>query len=87
MRSRFTAYAMGYEQYLLDSWHGSTRPESIDIAPAMQWIRLSIVDSDNDHVEFVATYRIQGRAHKLHETSRFIFEDGKWFYIDGVIKK
>ena len=88
MRSRFTAYALGNEQYLLDSWHESTRPESIDIDPAMQWIRLSIIDSDdNDHVEFAATYRVQGRAHKLHENSRFIFEDGQWFYVDGVIKK
>jgi SEC-C motif-containing protein len=86
MRSRYTAFALGNEQYLLDSWHASTRPESIDIDPAMQWIRLSILNSDTDRVEFVATYRIQGRAHKLHENSRFIFEHGKWFYVDGESK-
>jgi SEC-C motif-containing protein len=87
MRSRYTAYATGKVKYLLDSWHASTRPQSVDIDPAMQWIRLSIVDSDIDHVEFVATYRIQGRAHKLHEKSRFVFEDGKWFYVGGEIKE
>lgn len=86
MRSRYTAYALQNEQYLLDSWHASTRPESISIDPSVQWIRLSILNSDNDHVEFVATYRLQGRAHKLHENSRFVFEDGKWFYVDGIIK-
>jgi SEC-C motif-containing protein len=86
MRSRFTAHAMGNAQYLLDSWHPSTRPESIDIDPAMQWIRLSILNSNTDQVEFVAIYRIQGRAHKLHENSHFIFEGGKWFYVDGEIK-
>lgn len=85
MRSRYTAYAQQNEQYLLDSWHASTRPESINIDPSVQWLRLSILNSDTDHVEFVATYRLQGRAHKLHENSRFVFEDGKWFYVDGII--
>ena len=84
MRSRYTAYAMNNEQYLLDSWHASTRPESIDMDPTAQWIRLVIVKNNNNHVEFIATYRIQGKAHKLHENSRFVFEDGKWFYVDGT---
>jgi SEC-C motif-containing protein len=87
MRSRYTAYALQNEQYLLDSWHASTRPESIIIDPSAQWLRLSILNSNNDHVEFVATYRLQGRAHKLHEISQFVFEDGNWFYVDGVIKE
>jgi SEC-C motif-containing protein len=36
-------------------------------------------------VEFVARYRVGGRAHRLHETSRFVHEDGRWYYVDGVI--
>jgi len=83
MRSRYTAYAMNNEQYLLDSWHASTRPESIDMDPTAQWIRLVILKKNTDHVEFVATYRIQGKACKLYENSRFVFEGGKWFYVDG----
>ena len=86
MRSRYTAYAIQNEQYLLDSWHASTRPESIDLDPAAKWIRLNIVNSDKDCVEFIATYRLQGKAHKLHEICRFVFEGGKWFYLDGLIK-
>ena len=85
MRSRYTAYAIQNEQYLLDSWHASTRPESIGLDPAAKWIRLKILNSNTDHVEFIATYRLQGKAHKLHETSCFVFEGGKWFYLDGVI--
>ena len=85
MRSRYTAYAMQNEQYLLDSWHASTKPESTGLDPAAKWIRLNILNSNKDHVEFIATYRLQGKAYKLHEISSFVFEDGKWFYLEGVI--
>ncbi|MES2741605.1 MAG: YchJ family metal-binding protein [Pseudomonadota bacterium] len=44
-------------------------------------------DAEHDSVEFVARYRIDGRAHRLHELSRFVREpapDGpRWFYLDG----
>jgi SEC-C motif-containing protein len=37
-------------------------------------------------VEFIARYRIGGgSATRLHERSRFIKEDGRWFYIGDVI--
>ena len=43
-----------------------------------------------DSVEFVARYKVNGRAHRLHEVSRFVREadqrgDGalRWFYLDG----
>ena len=83
MRSRYTAYAMHDKQYLLSSWHSSTRPASLKLDPTVQWIRLSILNSSDDHVEFIATCRIRGRAHKMHENSRFVFEDGNWFYVEG----
>jgi SEC-C motif-containing protein len=43
---------------------------------------------DRDTVEFVARYKIGGRAHRLHEVSRFVREAGadgvaRWFYLDG----
>ena len=86
MRSRYTAYVLQDEQYLLESWHSTTRPVSIDMNSSEQWLRLKIINSSENHVEFIATYRLQGKAHKLHENSRFIFEEGKWFYVDGEIK-
>lgn len=92
MRSRYTAYTLGNEAYLLATWHASTRPASVDLNIGKQpkWIGLTIRNqqqSDPDHavVEFVARYRINGRAQRLHETSRFVREEGLWFYIDGDI--
>ena len=85
MRSRYTAFAQNNVAYLMESWHLSTRPRSLDLASNMKWIRLKIVNSSESTVEFVATCRIDGKAHKLHEVSRFVFEAGRWYYVDGEI--
>jgi SEC-C motif-containing protein len=42
-------------------------------------------DAEHAIVEFVARYKIGGRAHRLHETSRFVRVDGHWLYTDGDI--
>lgn len=87
MRSRYTAYAMHNTQYLLQSWHASTRPASLDLDSSTQWIRLKILTSLADRVEFVATCRINGKAHKLQENSRFVHEYGRWYYVDGQVEE
>ncbi len=90
MRSRYTAYVLQREDYLLATWHAPTRPERLGLAdePPTRWIGLEIkrhAQQDADHavVEFVARYKVNGRAHRLHEVSRFVREQGRWFYIDG----
>jgi SEC-C motif-containing protein len=90
MRSRYTAYVMRLEEYLLASWHPSTRPASLDLntSPQPQWIDLQVIshqqqDADHATVEFVARYKINGRAFRMQEISRFVKEKGKWFYVDG----
>jgi SEC-C motif-containing protein len=92
MRSRYTAFTLKDEAYLLTSWHPSTRPETLDLdnEPTQQWIGLQIkrhesTGTDSAIVEFVARYRINGRAHRLHETSRFAREEGQWRYVDGTL--
>ncbi len=92
MRSRYAAYALGREPYLLTTWHASTRPASLalETEPGPRWIGLSILRHEaqgDEHaiVEFVARYRIGGRAYRLHETSRFVRDDGRWFYVDGDV--
>ncbi len=94
MRSRYTAYVLNNEGYLLASWHASTRPASLDLSnpaaqPAPQWLGLEVkqfIPAGNAAtVEFVARYRRNGRAVRLHEVSRFVREDGRWFYVDGDI--
>lgn len=90
MRSRYSAFVLGLEDYLLATWHPDTRPSTVelDAAPPPQWLGLAIkshTHPDDDHatVEFVARYKLNGRAFKLHETSRFEKIDGRWFYVDG----
>lgn len=91
MRSRYTAYVLNNEAYLLATWHISTRPESLNLAtqPSAQWLGLEVkthrTAGDSASVEFVARYRLNGRAVRLHETSRFVREAGCWYYIDGVV--
>ena len=92
MRSRYTAYTLGREDYLLATWHPSTRPAPLDLAtePRSKWLGLEVKryeQSDPDHavVEFVARYKVGGRAHRLHEVSRFVREAERWFYVDGDV--
>ena len=85
MCSRYTAYVLKNEDYLHKSWHQSTRPDSLEMETSLKWLRLKIVKCEVNQVEFVATYRSQGKAYKMHENSRFVFEDGRWFYVDGVM--
>lgn len=90
MRSRYTAYVQGREDYLLATWHASTRPAELGLAgdAPTKWLGLDVrrheqQDAGHAVVEFVARHKINGRAHRLHETSRFVREDGRWFYVGG----
>ena len=89
MRSRYSAYVLGLNDYLLATWHPSTRPASgMGDGAALRWLGLEVRrhtlhDADHATVEFVARSKQAGRAHRLHEISRFVREDGRWFYVDG----
>ena len=93
MRSRYSAYVLGFSDYLLATWHVSTRPAVLDFAEATpartNWLGLSlngyrVIDDSHAEVEFVARYRIGGgRAARLHERSRFVCEGERWFYVGG----
>lgn len=92
MRSRYSAFTLLREDYLLATWHPTTRPPELGLAsePRPKWLGLDIrrheqQDADHAIVEFIARYKINGRAHHLHETSRFVREDGRWFYVDGDV--
>lgn len=94
MRSRYSAYVLGLEDYLLATWHPATRPVdlALDATPRPQWLGLAVkshvpLDASHATVEFVARYKLNGRACRLHETSRFERVDGRWFYVDGEIRE
>ncbi|MDE1894341.1 MAG: hypothetical protein KGH90_08435 [Xanthomonadaceae bacterium] len=95
MRSRYSAYVLRHEDYLLASWHADTRPATLQLAaqqPPPIWLGLEIrrhasVDDAHAIVEFVARYRLGGgRAQRQHETSRFVREHDRWYYLDGELK-
>lgn len=96
MRSRYTAYALGNAAYVLATWHSSTRPAELNLEPpgkphGTQWLGLRVhshtqLDETHAQVMFTARYREAGRAHHLKEHSRFVSEDGHWFYLDGDVE-
>lgn len=110
MRSRYTAHVLRDEAYLRATWHPSTRPVDAILEPGarLHWLGLDIKSAlrlrqrkaeladqpDSDTVEFVARYKTGGRAHRLHERSRFLREPDpglggtpRWFYLDGTFPK
>lgn len=93
MRSRYTAYTLLDEKYLLDTWHSHTRPAELGMNKdkPTQWIGLDVKkhemqDETHATVEFVTRYRLNGKAHKLGEVSRFTKENGRWLYVHAVAK-
>ena len=59
--------------------------------PGARWLGLDVrrhdrIDADHEIVEFVARVRIQGRASRIHEISRFTRVEGVWVYVDGDIR-
>ena len=91
MRSRYSAFVLEREQYLLDTWHAAHRPASVDFDPHTKWLGLEIrkyrlIDPDHAEVEFVARNRLAGRAQRLHEVSRFVRQADRWVYLDGDVR-
>ncbi|HED32725.1 MAG TPA: hypothetical protein ENJ08_00715 [Gammaproteobacteria bacterium] len=97
MRSRYSAYAMGNVSYLMQSWHASTRPQGIELDSRLAWTGLTLLGKHKmrdkawgnetagkeAYVAFIARFVSEGVAGQMHERSRFVFEQGRWFYVDG----
>ena len=84
MRSRYSAFVLEREAYLLKTWHSSHRPERIEFEPGVKWLGLevrnhAVQDDTHAEVEFVARQKpASGPAVRLHERSRFVREAGAW---------
>jgi len=90
MRSRYTAYAVGDDAYLRDTWQAATRPAELETDPRIKWLGLDVrghrlIDADHAEVTFVARYRLDGRGGRMQERSRFVREGGRWFYVEGEV--
>ncbi|EJL86445.1 hypothetical protein PMI16_03187 [Herbaspirillum sp. CF444] len=100
MRSRYTAFSLREEAYLRSTWHPDTLPdEPITAESDVKWIGLDVIkhkhlkdndrDTDEATVEFVARFKVGGRAHRLHEVSSFVRQPdaagvARWYYVDGA---
>jgi SEC-C motif domain protein len=90
MRSRYTAYVRLDEKYLLKTWHASTRPAVLGLEhqAASKWLGLKILriqaggkNDETGQVEFVARFKLGGKAHRMQENSLFVKEAGRWYYL------
>jgi SEC-C motif-containing protein len=90
MRSRYSAFVLQRESYLLATWHASTRPAEVSFDTTGKWLGLEVrkskaISPTEAEVEFVARFKPAGAsAWRLHERSRFVLQEGRWCYVDGV---
>ncbi len=103
MRSRYSAFVLRNETYLRATWHPDTLPsEPVTGETDVRWVGLQIIkhihadQADEATVEFVARFKIGGRAHRLHEISYFVRsafpasapgqkqDSPNWYYVSGI---
>jgi SEC-C motif-containing protein len=90
MRSRYSAFVLGDVPYLMATWHSTQRPAQLQPEVGAKWLGLQIKQHritgvSTAEVEFVARFRVGGKATRQHELSRFLHEEGRWFYVDGDV--
>ncbi|BCE02545.1 YchJ family protein [Marinicellulosiphila megalodicopiae] len=88
MRSRYSAYVTANINYLLATTSEQTRNESDkqamqEWADQARWLKLEVLNSNENQIEFKAYYFIGNKVEAIHETSEFIKEGDKWMYLDG----
>ncbi|MEV0825395.1 YchJ family protein [Nonomuraea rubra] len=91
MRSRFSAFGVGDEAYLLRTWHPSARPPRLDLDRRVRWVRLEVLESTGGSVvhtegtvRFRAHYLERGKPGEMEEHSRFVRLDGRWVYAGAL---
>jgi SEC-C motif-containing protein len=88
MRSRYSAFVVGDPAYLLETWYPRTRPRSLELDPDARWTGLEIVSTSGGSM-LDAEGIVEFRAHRVggeqHERSRFVRQNGRWFYLDAVL--
>lgn len=89
MRSRYTAYVRVSVDYLIDTTHPSqrrhySRKEIRKWAQQSEWLRLEILWSASDTVEFKAYHKDRGALKVHHERSTFQKVDDRWYYVEGI---
>ncbi|MDG3087697.1 YchJ family metal-binding protein [Vibrio hannami] len=93
MRARYSAHVLKLVDFVVNTYHSSCNAEheraGIEESINLDWSKLEVVRadkplSDEGFVEFKAYLLEEGIEHCMHELSRFVRDDGLWYYIDGV---
>ena len=101
MRARYSAYALGKIDFLVDSLapesrHDFDRKAVAHWSTQSQWLGLDILSTEAGQagdsegvVEFVAHFVLDGeeRAHRERSRFRFESEDGRWYFVAEVKRK
>ena len=90
MRSRYCAFVLELGAYLQQTWSSAQRPADLSFVPGVRWLGLDVksarlMGAAQAEVEFVARSRLNGIPTRLHELSRFVKDQGRWFYVDGIL--
>jgi SEC-C motif domain protein len=92
MRSRYSAFALDDDAYVLSSWHPQTRPATVEPDSGLRWVGLDVIETDGGGmfdaegiVEFRAHYRDHGKHGDMVERSRFVRHDGQWVYWGPIL--
>ncbi len=99
MRSRYTAFTLANMSYIIETHHPKTsggvdRENTEDWAKESVWKGLEVLetrgggaDEKEGTVEFIAHFNYHDEDQTHHELSSFVKEDGRWFYLDGKVRK
>ena len=91
MRSRYSAFVVRDEAYLLRTWSPARRPPHVSFDQAVRWTGLEILGRTGGTafhtegtVEFCARFRRHGQPGEQRENSAFLRVDGAWVYDRAV---
>lgn len=91
MRSRYSAFVLKLSDYLLRSWHTSTRPAQLNLDDSPEWKSLQVVQAseqgDVGFVHFRAVYKTADGWGFLEEESDFVREQQHWYYRSGKTRE
>ena len=87
MRSRYSAFVLANVEYLQKSNHSSTRPSKKEKrelekwTKSVNWLKLEVLNSTENTVEFKAFFMENGAVNVIHENSKFCKENEHWVYL------
>jgi SEC-C motif-containing protein len=95
MRSRYSAFCKKNLEYLMSTHHPSKQNANNQdqlerTIHQIKWLGLKVLKTEMDptnprigFVEFAAFFEENSKAGQLHEKSKFVHENGNWYYLDG----